>query len=129
MRPRENGCGTECRIRSGWFLFDLGLVNLGAGLAERLVVDRLPGLVAVGQGLVEVRAKRIVVLRETDAVLLGRERLAHNLEVVGVVRRVTDKDRLVGRDRVNLALLQLVDTLRVGCLLYTSDAADEKFAV
>ncbi|MBG9886158.1 hypothetical protein ABE10_06250, partial [Bacillus toyonensis] len=60
-----------------------------------------------------MRAQDGVALREADPVLLGGEGLAHDLEVVRVLRRVPDEDRLVGRDSLHAAVQQLLDAGRV----------------
>src|SRR6478736_626724 len=59
-------------------------VRRGAGLAERRVVDLLPGSVRLGggQNVVDLVAERGVGVVEPDAVRLGGERLADDLQLV-----------------------------------------------
>src|SRR5919107_1320879 len=86
------------------------------GLAQRAVVDLLPGAVGerLFQHVVDGVPQRLVVVRQADAVLLGAERLADDLQGGGVLRREALEDRVVRRDGVHLLVLQLRHALRVG---------------
>src|SRR3954449_7940344 len=77
--------------------------RLAAALAQRVLVRLLPGAVAErpGQRVVQEGAERVVALLEAHAVPLLAERLADDLEVVGLLSRVPEQDRAVGGDRVH----------------------------
>src|SRR6478736_5948953 len=108
-RPRT-GAAT-CRSIDG---IDRGLRTLDPGRAEVLVEDGLPDVRPVGEHRVDELLHRGVVLGEADAVALLTEGLADDLERVRVLRGEADQDGLVGRDSVDLPVLELLDALRVG---------------
>src|SRR5258705_13852941 len=87
--------------------------------AEVLVERRLPGavLLHLGDGVVDLGAQLGVALLQADAVALLGERLADDLEGARGLRGVTGQDHLVRSHGVDCAVLQRLDTCRIGVVL------------
>src|SRR5690606_26972979 len=109
-RPGGAGHPTPPGTVRGSVAVDFRLVDLGAGVTEVAVEDRLPDVAAVLEEVVDVRAQRVITLREADAVALLGEGLTDHLDLARVERRVTDQDRLVGRHRIHVTVDERLDT-------------------
>src|SRR5690606_32578857 len=85
------------------------------GVAARVLERLRPGAVLHRclEGVVDRVAQRVVVLGQADTVGLLRERVPCDLELPLVLRGVAAEDRVVGRDRVDGAGLQIGHALRV----------------
>src|SRR6478609_10613539 len=93
--------------------------DLEVGRSDGVLQGLLPAAVGDhrGDGGVDLGGARGVALLQADAVVLGREALADNLELTRVLRGVAGQDDVVGGDRIDGAGPQRLDALGVGAVL------------